>query len=168
MLSKSDLLQAMLKDIEICRHLLTKVPEGGMAFRPTEGQRSTEELLRYLSFCGIGGSMALYEGGWEGYKSWAERCAELGPDDFDAALTRHAEALTAWFDELSDEDFAKRPATTPLGEEMPLGRALLEMPVKWLAAYRMQLFLYAKQSGCADLWTPNCWGGVDMERPDPA
>lgn len=29
----------------------------------------------------------------------------------------------------------------------------------------MQLFLYAKQAGNRDIWTPNCWVGVDWEKP---
>ena len=42
----------------------------------------------------------------------------------------------------------------------PLGRALLEMPLKWMTAYRMQLFLYAKAAGAVDLTTADNWRGA--------
>ncbi len=53
----------------------------------------------------------------------------------------------------------------PWGEKVKLGRALLEAPLKYLTAYRMQLFLYAKQSG-AEVGTANNWRGVDP-KPKP-
>ncbi len=168
MLNKNDILESILTDIRITKHLLTKVPDGAMDYRPSPDQRSTLELLRYMSFCAIGGAHALYDGEWTKYKEWAERCDSLKPEEIDGALDRHAQALTSWFEGLSSDDFDTRLATTPLGEEFTLGRALIEMPLKWMTAYRMQLFLYAKQSGNKDIWTPNCWGGIDRERPASA
>ena len=168
MLNRNDILESILSDIRICKHLLTKLPRDAMDFRPSPEQRSTLELLRYVSFCAIGGAHALFDGEWSRYKEWAERTATLQPGEIDAALDRHAQALKTWFEELSDDDFDTRLATTPLGEEFTLGRALIEMPLKWMTAYRMQLYLYAKQAGNKDIWTPNCWGGVDREKPTPA
>ena len=48
---------------------------------------------------------------------------------------------------------------------LPLGAAILNGPAKWLAAYKMQLFLYAKASGAPELKTSNLWRGAD---PKPA
>ena len=61
MLSRHDILDSLLREIQITRHLFGKVPEGAMDFRPSEGQRSTLELLRYQSFCGLGGTYAMGE-----------------------------------------------------------------------------------------------------------
>lgn len=168
MLGKADLLDTLARETAITKHLLGKVPAGGLDYRPTPGQRSTLELLRYLSHCGIGGTLAMADGNWDGYKSWAARCAKLTAPEIPAALDRQSEALAEFFAGVTDEALATREATTPLGEKLPLGRALLELPVKWMTAYRMQLFLYLKAAGNDGIWTPNCWGGVDVPRPQPS
>ena len=55
MLAKNDIRDLIFKEIDICLHLHGQVPEGGMDYRPTPDQRSTLELLRYISVCAIGG-----------------------------------------------------------------------------------------------------------------
>lgn len=166
MLDRSDLLDALLREIQITRHLFGKVPAGGMEFRPSEGQRSTLELLRYLSFCGLGGTHAMVDGDWTRYQELAAAADNLGEEDIPAALEAQAEGLKAAFGAISDEAFAQQEATSPRGEKMTLGKALLEHPVKWMVAYKLQLFLHCKLAGNGEIWTPNCWGGIDMERPD--
>ena len=162
MLTKNDLLDSLLRENEIVRHLATKVPASGLEHRLTEGQRSSLELLRYCSFCGIGGALAMSTGNWDGYKQWSEKSSNLSFDEIPAALDRQADAFKGFFAEVTDEAFANQTAKTPLGEELPLGRALLETSLKWMTAYRMQLFLQAKSAGNAEIGTANCWGGVDM------
>ncbi len=167
MLDKQQILESILSEGEIVKHLIKKIPEGAADYRPTPDQRSTLELLRYLTMCGIGGTLAMNDRHWEGYKEWDAKTANLTLDEIPAAIDQQADALRAYFGELSDEDFSTKMTKTPIGEEISLARALLEVPVKWMTAYRMQLFLYCKQAGNNDIWTPNCWGGVDMERPAP-
>ena len=41
---------------------------------------------------------------------------------------------------------------------------LLETSLKWMTAYRMQLFLGAKAAGNDEIWTPDNWAGVSMPR----
>lgn len=165
MLGRLDILDALLRECEITKHLLTKVPSGGMDYRPTPDQRTALELARYQSFCGLGGSYALVDGNWDRYRELSEASEKVESGGLAAAIDAQAAALKAFFEDLSDDDFASKEVTTPMGETMPLGRALLEMPVKWMTAYRMQLYLYCKGAGNTDIWTPNCWAGIDMERP---
>jgi hypothetical protein len=164
-LNKSDVLESALGECDIILHLFEKLPEDSFDYRPTPGQRSTTELLRYLSFCGFGACYALFDGDWDRFRAEGKRVADAAPETFPAAMERQKQALRAFFDELSDEDFASRDATLPTGVTMSLGKALVEMPLKWLTAYRMQLFLYAKGAGNAELGTINCWAGRD---PEPA
>lgn len=166
MLSRHDVLDSLLREIQITRHLFGKVPAGAMGFRPSEGQRSTLELLRYQSFCGLGGTYAMIDGGWDRYQGLAAASNELGEGDILAALDAQAEGLEQVYGSMTDEAFASQEATSPRGEKMTLGKALLEHPVKWMTAYKLQLFLYCKLAGNDEIWTPNCWGGVDMERPE--
>ena len=161
MLNKNDLLDALTREIDLTRHLMTKVEGERLNYRPTEGQRTTLELLRYLSFCGLGGSMAMADGNWDRYKELAAKSETLTAEQIPGALDEQERELRAFYGELTDDQFANQEATTPLGEKLSLGRALLEAPVKWMTAYRMQLFLYAKAAGDASLSTYNCWGGMD-------
>jgi hypothetical protein len=77
-------------------------------------------------------------------------------------MRRQREELAALLDGLSEDDLDGTEATLPWGEKVTLRRALLETTLKWLTAYRMQLFLYAKACGNHDIGTPNNWAGVDM------
>ncbi len=161
MINKNDILNSLLSEIEIVRHLATKVPAGCMDYRPTEGQRSTLEVLRYLASCAAGGVSAMVDGNWDGYQKWSQSVAEMTSEGISDALDRQADGLKEIFASIPDEDFANRMVQNPLGQEFTLGRALMEMPLKWMVAYRMQLFLYAKGAGNTEIGTYNCWGGMD-------
>lgn len=139
-----------------------------MSYRPSASQRSMLELMRYQSMCGLGGAHAMRDGNWDQYRVLAKESEAMEPGGFEAAMDRQAEGLRTFFGELTDEAFETQTAKTPMGEELPLGRTLLELPLKWMTAYRMQMYLYCKQAGNEDIWTPNCWVGVDMERPTPS
>ena len=163
-MSKTDELRdALLHECDIAIHLHSKIPEGTEDYRPTEGQRSTTELLRYLAACGIGSALAMRDGKWDGYKEAMEGVAELPPAEFPDAMRRQKEALRAFVDGLSDDDLQNVESTLPWGEKVTLGRALLETTLKWLTAYRMQLFLYAKAAGNHAIGTANNGAAVDYE-----
>jgi len=166
MLDKNDLLAAILNECKVCAHLFTKIPDGGLEYRPTPGQRSTLELLRYLSFCGIGAARTMVTGTWDEYKALEARAAEMAPEEFPAAMERQQSELSACFAEISDEDFAKKEATLPWGNTVKLGRALMDLSLLWMCAYRMQLFLYAKAAGNDQINTANCWVGTDWKPDD--
>jgi len=49
MINKEQLLAACRHEINIIKHLAEKIPTGGAGYRFTPPQRSTTELLRYLT-----------------------------------------------------------------------------------------------------------------------
>ena len=161
MLSKNDLLDVMLHECDICIHLYGKLPEGSLDYRPTPQQRSTLELLRYLSFCGIGGTRYMVENNYERFTEAAERANDMPADEFPAAMERQKKEIRDVIENLSDDDFANKQVKMPPDQTVKLGRALLEAPLSWLTAYRMQLFLYAKAAGNHEIGTANCWAGID-------
>lgn len=163
MIRKNDLLDSLLHECDIASHLHGKIPEGRWGYRPTPDQRSTLELLRYLAGCGIGSARAMTEGTWDGYKAAMDRAADMAPEAFPALMATQKDELRALFAGLDDDALSTQEATLPWGEKVTLGRALIETTLKWLAAYRMQLFLYAKASGNTAIGTANNWAGVDAE-----
>ncbi|TND10094.1 MAG: hypothetical protein FD123_342 [Bacteroidetes bacterium] len=162
MISRHDMLDAIIKECEICKHLYTKIPADTFDFRPTPGQRSTLELLRYLSICGSAPLHVVLNGSdWSLWKSFSERSATMTAEEFPAAMDRQIEEIKNLFAAIADTDLRSLDVKHPRGEVMKLGTGIVRMPLGWLTAYRMQLFLYAKQSGASDIGTSNNWAGVD-------
>jgi hypothetical protein len=169
MLGKDDLISAMHLECDVAKHIFSRLPRedwrATLDYRPSPPQRSTLELLRYLSYTGITGCLACL-GQRERIKDLEAAAASLAAEEFPAAMDREKEEIARLLGSLTDEDLAARRVKNPLGEEMTLGRALLDMPVRWLTGYRMQFFLYARALG-AEVVTPDCWYGVSMPRPAP-
>jgi hypothetical protein len=161
MLTKPQLLASIAEEIRIVRHLARKLPAGTLDWRPTAGQRSTIDLLRYLSTAAIDLTTEVMSGGWDVSHVSGKAPKDLTAADFDAAMARQDAAIRGLLDPLSEREFAERPATLPTGEATRLGVALVNVVLKALVAYRMQLFLYAKHSGNPSLSTYDCWFGVD-------
>ena len=51
-LTKTELIDMLQNEVHILLHLITKIDPAAVDYRPTEKQRSTIELLRYLSLMG--------------------------------------------------------------------------------------------------------------------
>ncbi len=159
MLSKTDLLNAILKECRTCIHLHGKIPEGALDYRPTPKQRSTLELLRYLSFCGFGFADAAVSDNWDSYMKLDEAAKTMEAPDFPQAMKNQMAQLTALFASISDDDFANKEVVGLVNEKMTLGVLLLDSTYRFMVGYKMQLFLYIKASGGASLGTDDCWFG---------
>lgn len=163
MLRKEQLLESMVRDCEVSKHLFSKLPAESMHYRPTPDQRSTQELLQYLAICGIVGAKCMATDDWSLYAPFAERSQQMEATDFPAAMDRQISELREVFSSLTEEALESQEVAVPGGGKMPLGAGILNGPAKWLNAYKMQLFLYAKASGASELNTANVWAGVDPE-----
>ena len=150
----------MRHETQILKHLYSKLSTEQLDYRPADGMRSTLELLRYLSYCAIGTAEALVENDWEKYHSRAAAAEGLLSSDFPKAMDGQMAELEALIESLSAEDLSGE-VDTPGGGRGTLGAALINHPLRYLATYRMQLFVYAKSSGCSELSTYNNWGGRD-------
>ena len=163
MITKTDFIEALKKECDICIHLFRKIPEGGMEYRPSPEQRNTLELLKYLSFHAIGFTRALVEGSWEPYQEYAGEAENLNPDGFIEAMEKQKRMLVEYISTIPDDDVIDKMVTVPSGETFTMGRSLLDMTFRCLSGYRMQLFLYVKASGNYAINTANCWAGADAD-----
>ena len=165
---KEYILEGMLKDLTVCQHLYSKLPENSIDKRPAEKMRSTRELLQYLAFIGGASIQSYLNGGWgleeniQQLKIAREKASKLEPEDFIAAIEADKNRISALFSDLTDEDLMNRETTHPWGTKVKLIDAMLNNSSKYLAAYRLQLFTYAKIWG-ADINTANAWRGVDFK-----
>ncbi len=167
MITKDQLLASMRRETDILKHLATKVPDGQLDWRPTPKQRSTLELLQYLTTAAIVPVLAMVHSTWQHAEALEAASARIGTDDFAAAMDQQMQAIEDVVSPLSERDLLERDATLPWGEKTKLGIALVDTGLKTLVAYRMQLFLYCKQSGATQLGPSNCWIGRDPPPPAP-
>ena len=160
-MTKPELVAALQNEVRILGHLAGKIEPAMLDYRPTPKQRSTLELLRYLSMMGP----TLLEGAIAGVfdeAKWgaAEQAASaLNFEQALAAIAAQAEGYAALLAPVSDE--ALRAEIAPFGEKFSRGAFLVNMVLCGCAAYRTQLFLYLKACGREELSTWNLWAGVD-------
>ncbi len=166
MISKDQIAASMARECDISKHLHTKLTVKSYGYKPTEGQRTTIELLQYLSICGIAGIQSLHQSSWKVFGEYRKRSADLKPEEFPAAMDRQKKEIHDYFASITEHTLESQDAMLPIGGTQALGMAILDLPFKWLAAYKMQLFLYAKATGASEIGTANAWMGIDW-KPAP-
>jgi hypothetical protein len=160
-INRDQLIQSMKHEVNVIKHLATKVPAGKLDWRPTPKQRSTLELLQYLTTCGSIGVKMIINGNWDHVEAMENAATDVSPQNFAAAMDRQMADLEKDIRGVSENDFMEKGASMPWGAPTKVGIGIVDCGLKPLVAYRMQLFLYAKESGNADIGPANCWVGVD-------
>lgn len=164
MFDRSQFLDSLRHETKICRHLHGQLGEAQLGYRPHASMRSTLELLRYLSYCAVGSAEALVRGSWDPFQQRMAAAESLAAADFPDAMERQMRELEELLAGLDDDDLREREVVVPPNHRQKLGAALVNMSLKYLTAYRMQLFLYVKASGATDLDTWNNWAGQNRPR----
>lgn len=160
-LTKSELIASLQNEARILLHLTTKIDRAKLDYRPTANQRSTIELLQYLSVMGPALVEAIRAGAFDPV-AWtaAEEAAKgLTFDQTVSAIAAHTDAYPRLLADISDADF--RTEVSMFGDPASRGASLVTMVLAGCAAYRTQLFCYLKACGREDLNTMNLWAGVD-------
>lgn len=161
-LSKSELIASLQNEVRILLHLAGKVDRAKLDYRPTPKQRSTIELLRYLSM--MGPTLVQYAlANTPDPALWTTAAQAAEARDFDqilAAIAAHTDAYATLLADVSDADFRADVAGFD-GAKTSRGALIINLVLSGCAAYRMQLFLYLKACGREELNTMNLWNGVD-------
>jgi hypothetical protein len=161
-LTKPELVAALQNEVRILSHLAGKADRSKLDYRPTPKQRSTIELLRYLSM--MGPTLLQYAlADSPDAALWAQEEQAANARDFDravAAIAAQSEAYAKLLDSVPDTRF--RDEVTGIdGSKMSRGAVIVTGVLASCAAYRTQLFLYLKASGREELGTMNLWAGMD-------
>jgi len=160
-LTKSELIGALQNEVRILLHLAGKVDRTKVDYRPTAKQRSTLELLQYLTI--MGPSLVRFaKAGEFDVAAWtaAEQSAKtLDLDQTVSAIAAQADSYSTLLADVSDADL--RSEITMFGSRTTMGAFLVNLVLCGYAAYRTQLFVYLKACGREELSTMNLWGGVD-------
>ncbi len=156
---KQHLLFNLEREIILLKQLAVFIEEKDLDYRPNEKVRSTYELMQYLS--GIGSIMMRRfvknditpE---EREKIMAYR-STLTLGNFQERLDEQWEQIKMYMGEITDEELLTKEIELPWKEKMVVGAAIINAPIKWLAAYRMELFLYLKMNGKSAIGTKDAW-----------
>jgi hypothetical protein len=131
-----------------------------MDYKPKDGMRNTQELLTYLNNCAYG-MIAFWMSEGMSMKDFFVRLrAETPPinlNNFDARMELQKENIQNIFSKIQADEWQNKIVTYPWGENAPLGEAIIHTCIKWLAAYKYQLFMYIKMGSDIALTTPDAW-----------
>lgn len=160
-LTKAELISSLQNEIRILVHLCSKVTPEMLDYRPTAKQRSTIELLRYLTVMGPVLVPSIKAGAFQ-VDMWNAGEAKAAQMDF-AALVKELGAQAAFYADavgaFTDDEL--REQIEMFGSKMSRGPMLVNMVQCGHAAYRTQLFCYLKACGREELNTMNLWAGID-------
>lgn len=160
-LTKQELIATLQNEIRILVHLCGKVQPEMVDYRPTPKQRSTIELLRYLTVMGPVLVPSIKAGTFL-MDQWNAAEAKAAAMDFAAVvkeLESQADFYTQAIGAFSDDEL--RGEIELFGAKSNRGPALVGFIVCGHAAYRTQLFCYLKACGREELNTMNLWAGID-------
>jgi hypothetical protein len=160
-LTKPELIASLQNEVRILLHLAGKIEPAARDYRPTPKQRSTIELLRYLTMMGPALVRAARAGAFDeaGWTAAEQAAAARSFDETLAAIAAQAETYASLLADVSDADL--RAEIEMFGEKSTRGAFLVQWVLCGCAAYRTQLFLYLKACGHEELGTMNLWAGVD-------
>jgi hypothetical protein len=164
-MTKPELIGSLQNEVRILQHLITKIDRDKLDYRPTPKQRSTLELLQYLTIMGPELIKATKAGTFNP-ETWTTAEKTAYSRDFDqtvAALAAHKDGYAKLLGEWSDADF--RGEIEMFGSKSTRGAFITNMVLGGCSAYRTQLFLYLKSSGREELNTYNLWAGMDPPAP---
>jgi hypothetical protein len=165
-MTKAELIASLQHEVKVLLHLASKIDRAQLDYRPTPKQRSTLELLRYLSM--MGPTIIEYaKTNSQDFAFWTEAEKAANARDFDqtlAAIAAQKDGYAAALGGLSDADF-RAEVNSFDGSKTSRGALIVNLVLGGCAAYRTQLFVYLKACGREELGTMNLWAGVDAPVP---
>ena len=166
-MNKQFLLNNIIKEMKLVRRLSTKIPAEQIDFRPKEGMRSSLELLQYLSFCGTGTILYWYRNDTPDFKTYfgglRAHAQTVTHQNFISEMDAQIKLVKELFENISEEDILTKEVDSPSGEKVMLGETIIATNIKWLTAYKMQLFINIKLSSDEKLGTPDLWRTNELE-----
>ncbi len=163
MIRPQDFIDSIAHETKVCQFLATKVDPKQLGYRPGEKTRSTIELMRYLTWCGVVPTEALIGGDWSVAGRYREDASEMPLEDFSARMDSQLSRVRELIEGVPEAEFLTREAPLPWGTSTILGKGLVDTALKFVSAYRLQLFQNIKCCGAKDLSSSEAWMGMDTQ-----
>ena len=164
-LTKDELTSALRNEVRLLLHLASKADPAKLDYRPTAKQRSTLELLQYLTLmCPIhlravmapASEVDAWRNAWQSGEAAAKA---MNLEEVKESIGKQPALFEELLGPCSDADL--RAEIEMFGHKSSRGSMIVALVLNHYAAYRMQLFLYLKGSGREELNTMNLWAGMD-------
>lgn len=159
---KDLIISAIAREIAVIVPLGKQVKREDLSFRLFKGGRTIEETMRYLTWCSVSITKYYLDNETslqQAYTHYQKKYESYPIEEFIPVMYKQFKEIRLLFTEVTDEDLKYKQVDTAWKETMPLGEAILQTTLKYLTAYRMQLFLMLKAAGHNDLNTLDCWIG---------
>jgi hypothetical protein len=158
MITKEQYLSSLSNEFRIIKHLAGKVSPQQLTHKPTEKQRTLHELLHYLTHIFIAGADSVVTGDGDAWKKYSGgEAPKLG--DFSQMMDSQEAHVKELVSSLSEDQMKEE--VHMWGRTQSRAMHLLGL-LNIAVAYKMQLFLYLKQSGTENINTMNLWAGMDQ------
>lgn len=158
MITIQEYIDSLAHEFHIIRHLAEKIKPKQLSHKPTQKQRTLEELMQYLTIIFISGVDGIVSGNGEAYKKYFG-----GPmptlEGFKGMMVDEEKKVTELLKTLTDQDLQTEIAMW--GRTQSKALHLINL-LKIASAYKMQMFLYMKQTGTENIGTMNLWAGMDQ------
>ena len=158
MITKEQFIESLQTEFKIIKHLAEKVKPEQLGHKPTEAQRTMHELMHYLTYIFIAGTDSTVSGDGNAYKKYAETPMPT-VENFAEMMDKQEAEVVKLISPMTEEDMATE--VNIWGRNQSKAMHLLGL-LKIATAYKMQMFLYLKQSGTANIGTMNLWAGMDQ------
>ncbi len=165
---KQHLLNAIVKDMKICKRLYTKIPHDKMDFKPKGDIRSIHELLQYL--CIVGTAMPNYwlnESETDFFNIFFSKLAaaskQIPHEQFLSAMDDQIELINNLLDQISEDDLFHKEVIYPWGGKAPFGEAIISTSIKFLSGYKLQLFYLIRLCTDEKLGTADAWFKTEID-----
>ena len=158
MITKEQYTDALIGEINIMKHLAEKIKPEQLTHKPTEPQRSLLELMHYLTYIFIAGTDSAVNGDADARKKYTDTPMPT-LENFNELLDKEVSEVKSLITPMTDDNLKQEVAMW--GRTQSKALHLLGL-LKMASAYKMQLFLYMKQSGTPNIGTMNLWAGMDQ------
>ncbi|MCE9628441.1 MAG: hypothetical protein K8Q91_00325 [Candidatus Vogelbacteria bacterium] len=159
MYSKDHFLGAISHEVNVIKHLASKIPDGVDGYKPTDKQRSLLELLQYLSIMTPSMLKMISLVDYSVFGAYTAKSESTTRANFDERMNESLAETTELLNRFTDEDLDQE--VEMFGTKQTKRLFLLNV-LTMLAGYKMQLFLYVKSAGNQDIGTSNVWRGMDQ------
>ena len=164
-LTKEEAIAALQNEVRVVLHLVSKIEQAMLDYRPSPKQRSMLELVQYFVVVApmqlryvVAGNFTMES--WRNvWRAEEAKVKTTNLEEAKAAIAKQPALFAELLGPCSDADF--RTEVEMFGGKATRGLWIVRLPLCHYAAYRMQLFLYLKACGREELNTINLWAGVD-------
>lgn len=154
---KATILASIEREILICKRLFTLLPPESYNYKPIEKTRSVLQLLKYMSWVAVSPIDSYVTDRSLIYKEYSDDSKNTTPENFLEKMDEQLKKIRSLMENVDNKMLEEKIVEVAWQEKFPMGMAITETSIKWLAGYKMQLFLYMKMSVNPDLNTGDCW-----------